>query len=77
LITLQIKLDQAARVLDLAGTSVEDLAALSEQELGMTADSAMNKFRKSVEDLKMAFGSSWSNIFRSSYTNCRICRRYT
>jgi len=45
---------QAARVLDLAGTSIEDLAALSEQELGMTADSAMNKFRKSVEDLKMA-----------------------
>ena len=45
---------QAARVLDLAGTSVEDLAALSEKELGMTADSAMNKFRKSVEDLKMA-----------------------
>ena len=45
---------QAARVLDLAGTSVEDLAALSEQELGMTADSAMNKFRKSVEDLKVA-----------------------
>jgi len=44
---------QAARVLDLAGTSIEDLAALSEQELGMTADSAMNKFRKSVEDLKM------------------------
>ncbi len=45
---------QAARVLDLAGTSIEDLAALSESELGMTADSAMNKFRKSVEDLKMA-----------------------
>jgi TP901 family phage tail tape measure protein len=44
---------QAARVLDLAGTSIEDLAALSESELGMTADSAMNKFRKSVEDLKM------------------------
>ena len=45
---------QAARVLDLAGSSIEDLAALSEQELGMTADSAMNKFRKSVEDLKVA-----------------------
>jgi TP901 family phage tail tape measure protein len=44
---------QASRVLDLAGTSVEELAALSESELGMTADSAMNKFRKSVEDLKM------------------------
>jgi TP901 family phage tail tape measure protein len=46
--------NQAARVLDLANSSVEDLAALSEQELGMTADSAMNKFKKSVEDLKFA-----------------------
>jgi len=46
--------NQAARVLDLANASVEELSALSEQELGMTADSAMNKFRKSVEDLKLA-----------------------
>jgi TP901 family phage tail tape measure protein len=46
--------NQAARVLSLANSSVEDLAALSEQELGMTADSAMNKFKKSVEDLKIA-----------------------
>jgi len=45
---------QAARVLDLAGTSIEELASLSESELGMTADSAMNKFRKSVEDLKLS-----------------------
>jgi TP901 family phage tail tape measure protein len=45
---------QASRVLKLAGSSVEDLANLSEQELGKTADSAMNKFRKSVEDLKFA-----------------------
>jgi TP901 family phage tail tape measure protein len=45
---------QASRVLDLAGTSLEDLASLSESELGMTADSAMNKFKKSVEDLKLA-----------------------
>jgi TP901 family phage tail tape measure protein len=45
---------QAARVLELAGTSIEDLALLSETELGVTADSAMNKFRKSVEDLKLA-----------------------
>jgi TP901 family phage tail tape measure protein len=45
---------QAGRVLELAGTSVEDLAALSNQELGVTADSAMNKFRKSVEDLKLS-----------------------
>ena len=46
--------NQAARVLDLANASVEELSALSEQELGMTADSAMNKFKKSVEDLKLA-----------------------
>jgi TP901 family phage tail tape measure protein len=46
--------NQAARVLSLANSSVEDLSALSEQELGMTADSAMNKFKKSVEDLKFA-----------------------
>jgi TP901 family phage tail tape measure protein len=45
---------QAGRVLELAGTSIEDLATLSETELGVTADSAMNKFRKSVEDLKLA-----------------------
>jgi TP901 family phage tail tape measure protein len=46
--------NQAARVLDLANSSVEELSALSEKELGMTADSAMNKFKKSVEDLKIA-----------------------
>jgi TP901 family phage tail tape measure protein len=46
--------NQASRVLDLANSSVEDLAALSEKELGMTAESAMNKFKKSVEDLKIA-----------------------
>jgi TP901 family phage tail tape measure protein len=46
--------NQAARVLGLANSSVEDLSALSEQELGMTADSAMNKFKKTVEDLKAA-----------------------
>ena len=46
--------NQAARVLDLANSSVEELSALSEQELAMTADSAMNKFKKSVEDLKLA-----------------------
>ena len=45
--------NQAARVLQLAGTSTEELAALAENELGITADSAMNKFRKSVEDLKL------------------------
>jgi TP901 family phage tail tape measure protein len=46
--------NQAARVLALANSSVEELSALSEQELGMTADSAMNKFKKTVEDLKVA-----------------------
>lgn len=46
--------NQAAKVLDLAAMSVEDLASLSEKELGMTADSAMNKFRGSVEKLKYA-----------------------
>ncbi len=45
---------QAARVLDLAGYSAEDLAATAESELGMTAESSMNKFRKAVEDLKLA-----------------------
>ena len=45
---------QAARVLELAGSSVQDLANLSNKELGMTAESAMNKFKKSVEDLKVS-----------------------
>jgi TP901 family phage tail tape measure protein len=45
---------QASRVLDLASSSVEDLANMSEQELGMTAESAMNKFLKTVEGLKAA-----------------------
>ena len=45
---------QASRVLKLAGSSIEELATLSEQELGKTADSSMNKFKKAVEDLKVA-----------------------
>ena len=45
---------QAARVLDLAGSSVQELASLSEKELGMTSESAMNKFKASVENLKLA-----------------------
>jgi TP901 family phage tail tape measure protein len=45
---------QAARVLDLAGASVQELAALSEKELGMTSESAMNKFKGAVEDLKLS-----------------------
>ena len=46
--------NQAARVLALANSSVEDLSSLSEKELGQTAESAMNKFKKTVEDLKVA-----------------------
>ena len=46
--------NQASRVLDLANSSVEELSALSERELGMTAESSMNKFKKAVEDLKFA-----------------------
>ena len=46
--------NQAARVLDLANSSVEELSSLSEKELGMTAESSMNKFKKTVEDLKIA-----------------------
>jgi TP901 family phage tail tape measure protein len=46
--------NQAARVLNLANSSVEELSALSEKELGMTAESSMNKFKKAVEDLKFA-----------------------
>jgi TP901 family phage tail tape measure protein len=45
---------QASRVLALAGASVEELASLADKELGMTAESAMNKFKKAVEDLKIA-----------------------
>jgi len=45
---------QAARVLDLAGSSVQQLASLSEKELGMTSESAMNKFKAAVENLKLS-----------------------
>lgn len=45
---------QASRVLDLANASAEDLATLAQQELGVTAESAMNKFRGSVEKLRLA-----------------------
>jgi TP901 family phage tail tape measure protein len=46
--------NQASRVLDLASASMEDLASLAEKELGITANSAMNQFRASVEKLKLA-----------------------
>jgi TP901 family phage tail tape measure protein len=45
---------QASRVLDLAGSSLEELAGLSEKELGVSAASAMNKFRASIEQVKVA-----------------------
>ena len=45
---------QASRVLDLATASAEDLANVSQKELGITSESAMMKFKKAVEDLKLA-----------------------
>jgi len=45
---------QASRVLDLAGSSLNDLAALSESELGVSAASSMNKFKASIEEVKVA-----------------------
>jgi TP901 family phage tail tape measure protein len=45
---------QASRVLDLAGSSLSDLAMLSEKELGTQAASAMNKFTSSIERIKVA-----------------------
>ena len=46
--------NQASRVLDLANASAADLAKTAESELGMTAESSMTKFRKALEDLKVA-----------------------
>jgi TP901 family phage tail tape measure protein len=45
---------QASRVLDLAGSSLSELASLSDKELGVSAASSMNKFRASIEQLKVA-----------------------
>ena len=45
---------QASRVLDLAAYSAGELAQISEQELGVTAASAMNQFRSAVEKLNKA-----------------------
>ena len=45
---------QASRVLDLAGSSLSDLAMLSEKELGTQAASAMNKFTSAIERIKVA-----------------------
>jgi len=45
---------QAARVLELAGASIEELAILSERELGVLEDAIGTDFRESVEKLKLA-----------------------
>jgi TP901 family phage tail tape measure protein len=45
---------QASRVLDLAGSSISDLADLSEKELGTQAASSMNKFISALERIKVA-----------------------
>jgi TP901 family phage tail tape measure protein len=45
---------QASRVLDLAGSSLSELAELSDKELGVSAASAMNKFRAAIERVKVA-----------------------
>jgi TP901 family phage tail tape measure protein len=45
---------QASRVLDLAGSSLSELATLSDKELGVSAASSMNKFKASIEQLKVA-----------------------
>jgi len=45
---------QAARVLDLAAASVEELAILSERELGVLEDAIGTDFKESVEQLKLA-----------------------
>jgi len=46
--------NQAARVLDLAGKSVEELAILSERELGRIEDSVATDFREAIEELKVS-----------------------
>ena len=44
---------QAARALGLAGASVEELAILSERELGKVEDMTGNKFKKAMENIKL------------------------
>ena len=44
---------QAARVLDLAGASIEELAILSERELKAVEDAVGTNFKAAVEDLKL------------------------
>jgi len=45
---------QASRVLDLAGSSIEQLAILSERELKTVEDSVGVQFKSAVEELKLA-----------------------
>jgi TP901 family phage tail tape measure protein len=45
---------QAARVLDLAGASIEELAIMSERELGVLEDAISTDFKESIEQLKLA-----------------------
>ena len=45
---------QAARTLNLAGASVQELAILSERELKKVEDATGTKFKKSIEDLKVS-----------------------
>ena len=45
---------QASRALDLAGASMEELAILSERELGKVENATSIKFQKSIEQLKVS-----------------------
>jgi TP901 family phage tail tape measure protein len=45
---------QASRVLDLAGASIEELAGIAESELAVVSDATGTKFKKAMEDLKLA-----------------------
>jgi hypothetical protein len=45
---------QASRALDLAGASMEELAILSERELGKVENATTVKFQKSIEQLKLS-----------------------
>jgi len=57
---------QAARVLDLTSASVEELAILSERELGAVEDSLGTKFRASLEKLQLALapiGEAFLKVF--------------
>jgi TP901 family phage tail tape measure protein len=45
---------QASRVLDLAGTSLEELSSLADSELGIVADATSTKFMAAMENIKFA-----------------------